>query len=121
MKNKTKHQTSTSSSRAEQNKNILPTVATEVGPIASAAEDASRSLKNAPLHKARLGRVNLTVWMREDQNGTVRFSINLNRSYKTEDGYRDTTSLDQGDLANAITLLTEAQAVLPPAFLQPPA
>lgn len=81
--------------------------------------EAPATLKNAPLHKARLGRLNLAVWMREDKNGTVRFSINLSRSYKTAEGYRETTSLDQGDLANAITLLTEAQAVLPPVLSQP--
>ena len=115
MKNKTQKQTS--ASRTEQQQKTLPVVPTTVTSV-PAAEDASQSLKNAPLHKARLGRVNLTVWMREDRNGAVRFSIQLNRYYKTEDGFRDTTSLDQGDLANAITLLTEAQAVLPPAISQ---
>ena len=74
---------------------------------------ASDSLKNAPLYKERLGRVRLAVWMREDKNGKVGFSIKMSRSYKTEDGFAETSSLDQGDLANAITLLTQLQAVLP--------
>jgi len=93
----------------------VPTEATEVRETSA----AQAALTNAPLHKARLGRLNLTVWMREDKHGTVRFSINLARSYKTEEGYRETSSLDQGDLVSAITLLTEAQAVLPPVLSQP--
>jgi len=86
----------------------------ELTPVGERGE-APASLKNAPLHKARLGRLHLTVWMREDKRGTVRFSLKLGRNYKTESGYAETSSLDMGDLANAITLLTEAQAVLPPA------
>ena len=109
MKNSTKQ---LRTSQVEQDRNAL-TVATDVAP-GTAGSDTPASLKNAPLHKARLGRVNLTIWMREDKSGTVCFSINLARSYKTEAGYRETSSLDQGDLANAIALLTEAQAVLPP-------
>ncbi len=82
----------------------------------SEKNEAPASLKNAPLHKARLGRLNLTVWMREDKHGTVRFSVKLSRNYKTENGYAETSSLDEGDLANAIALLTEVQAILPPAL-----
>ena len=84
---------------------------------ASAEEmNSSDSLKSAPLYKERLGRVRLAVWMREDKNGKVGFSIKVSRSYKTENGFAETSSLDQGDLANAITLLTQLQAVLPSAL-----
>ena len=119
MKNNTKQPRT---SRTEQDRKVaaaaaVPTEATQV----RETSEAPATLANAPLHKARLGRLNLTVWMREDKNGTVRFSVNLSRSYKTEEGYRETSSLDQGDLANAITLLSEAQAVLPPVLSQPQA
>lgn len=77
---------------------------------------ASDSLRNAPLYKERLGRVRLAVWMREDKNGKIGFSIKMSRSYKTENGFAETSSLDQGDLANAIALLTQLQAVLPSAL-----
>ena len=109
---KNNHRT-TQTTYAERDLNA--SVRPELTPVSERGE-APASPKNAPLHKARLGRLHLTIWMREDKRGTVKFSLKLGRSYKTESGYAETSSLDRGDLANAITLLTEAQAVLPPAF-----
>jgi len=80
-------------------------------------EAASSVLGKGPFHKERLGRVHLAIWVREDKTGTIRFSAKLSRNYKTETGFGETSSLDQGDISNAITLLTQAQAILPPVQL----
>ncbi|MES2462099.1 MAG: hypothetical protein V4671_16055 [Armatimonadota bacterium] len=88
-------------------------------PEAAKQESGSVStvLGKGPFHKERLGRVHLAIWVREDKSGTIRFSVKLSRNYKTATGFGETSSLDQGDLANAITLLTQAQAILPPVQL----
>lgn len=93
----------------------------EASAAPSQDQDASSSpLGKAPLYKERLGRVHLAIWAREDKSGTVRYSVKLTRSYKTETGFRDTSSLDQGDLAHAIALLTQAESVLPPLVVLEP-
>lgn len=89
-------------------------IVAQAQPSAPESEVLPSPLGKAPLYKERLGRVHLAIWAREDKSGTVRFSLKLSRSYKTETGFRDTSSLDQSDLDSAITLLTQAQATLPP-------
>jgi len=86
-------------------------------PVAPVQDLASSPLGNGPIHKEQLGRLHLAIWARQDKNGTVRFSVKLSRNYKTENGFRETSSLDQSDLLNAIALLTTAQNLLPPADL----
>lgn len=74
---------------------------------------AQSGIGNAPLYGERRGRVRMAVWTREDDSGTVRFSVSLTRTYKTEAGFRDTGSLDPRDLPDAIALLVSARALLP--------
>jgi hypothetical protein len=74
---------------------------------------AQSGIGNAPLYKERRGRVQMAIWTRQDKNGGVRFSVSLTRSYKTEEGFRDTGSLDPRDLTDAVALLTMARAILP--------
>ena len=99
-------------------KNTLRASAPQAQPAAAPEpqkpEVISSPLGKAPFFKERLGRVHLAIWVREDKSGTIRFSVKLTRSYKTDAGFRDTSSLDQGDIASAIALLTQAQAILPP-------
>ena len=64
---------------------------------------------NKPVHKLRLGRVTAAIWEREDRTERLHYSVSLTRSYKTEDGFRDTSNLDMEDLPLAQKLLSLAQ------------
>ena len=123
MTNAKQKQKSQPTGESKTAKNILQAPAPQAQPAAAPeqqkpeqqkAEVISSPLGKAPFFKERLGRVHLAIWVREDKSGTIRFSVKLTRSYKTEKGFRDTSSLDQGDIAPAIALLTQAQAILPP-------
>lgn len=81
--------------------------------IEDSAPSSAPQSPRGPLYKERLGRVQMSVWTREDKTGAVRFSVKLSRSYKTKDGFQETSSLDQRDLADAARLLLQAQEMLP--------
>ncbi len=118
MTNAKQKQKSQPTGESKTAKNTLrapaPRDETAAAPEPQKPEVISSPLGKAPFFKERLGRVHLAIWVREDKSGTIRFSVKLTRSYKTENGFRDTSSLDQGDIAHAIALLTQAQAILPP-------
>ena len=99
-------------SRRAKNSPLVPVSAKT--PPAAKPDLLSSPLGKTPLFKERLGRMRLAIWAREDKSGAVRFSVKLTRSYKTETGFADTSSLDQGDLAHAVALLLQAQSLLPP-------
>ena len=118
MTNAKQKQKSQPIAESKTSKNTLRAPAPQAQPAAAPEqqkpEAISSPLGKAPFFKERLGRVHLAIWVREDKSGTIRFSVKLSRSYKVEKGFRDTSSLDQGDIAHAIALLTQAQAILPP-------
>lgn len=57
-----------------------------------------------PAAKFRLGGVTATVW----KNGDFH-NVNLSKSYKDGDEWKETDQLGAGDLMNAVRLLTRAQ------------
>lgn len=57
-----------------------------------------------PAAKFRLGSVTATVW----KNGDFH-NVNLSKSYKDGDEWKETDQLGAGDLMNAVRLLTRAQ------------
>ena len=67
-------------------------------------ETASNELQsNKPAFTARRGRLALTIWANETEQGT-RFSSEITRTWKDEGEYRTTTRLDERDLLAAARL-----------------
>jgi hypothetical protein len=59
---------------------------------------------NQPAAKYRLGYVTATVW----KNGDY-YSVNVARSYKDGDDWKETDSLGSGDIMNAVRVLQRAE------------
>ena len=76
-------------------------------------EKSTNILGSGPIYKDRSGRIQMAIWAREDRQQRLRYTITLKRSYKVNDGYKETNSLDQRDLTDAIHLLSQAQEFLP--------
>jgi len=72
--------------------------------------------KPRPVHKARLGALQLAVWTNEHETeGTTRtfHTITLERNYKDKsEEWQKTTQLRESDLGDAIALLQDAQRFL---------
>lgn len=72
--------------------------------------------KTPPVHKAKLGFLQLAVWANEHEvDGTTRtfHTITLERNYKDDkDEWQKTTQLRARDLGHAIALIQEAQRFL---------
>jgi len=60
-----------------------------------------------PAHKIRRGVLQVTIWRNSGEKGTW-YSANLTRSYKVDEGWRETDSLGQDDLLPAGKLLDMA-------------
>ena len=58
---------------------------------------------NRPAFTTRRGRLTLTVWANETEQGT-RFSSEISRTWKDGEEYRTTTRLDERDLLSASRL-----------------
>lgn len=59
---------------------------------------------NKPATKFRLGYVTATVWKNDDF-----YNVNLSRTYKDGNDYKETDQLGQGDLLNAAKVLQRAE------------
>jgi hypothetical protein len=57
-----------------------------------------------PAHKIRNGVLQATIWRNHGEKGTW-YSVNLTRSYKVDEGWRETDALGQDDLLPAAKLL----------------
>lgn len=57
-----------------------------------------------PAHKIRIGYINATIW----KNGDF-YNVELSRTYKEGDEYRETSSLGHHDLLNASKVLQRAE------------
>ena len=60
-----------------------------------------------PAHKIRNGVLQVTIWRNHGEKGTW-YSANLTRSYKVNEGWRETDALGQDDLLPAAKLLDQA-------------
>ncbi len=60
-----------------------------------------------PAHKIRRANLQVVIWRNTSENGTW-YSVNLSRSYKVDEGWRETDSLGQDDILSAIKLLDQA-------------
>jgi hypothetical protein len=62
---------------------------------------------NKPAAKFRIGYVTATVWKNDDF-----YNVDLARSYKDGDEWKNTGSLGAGDLLNAMKALERAEAFI---------
>ena len=60
-----------------------------------------------PAHKIRNGVLQVTIWRNHGEKGNW-YSVNLSRSYKVDEGWRETDALGQDDLLPAAKLLDQA-------------
>ena len=70
------------------------------------SEVKSESRNAPPVHKEKLGAVEAAVWENEvGTEGRTRFRVTLSKSYKKDDKWERTASLDADDLPYAIKVL----------------
>jgi hypothetical protein len=63
----------------------------------------------APEHKVHYGRVDVTVWQRQTDDGRAWYSFTVSRPYKDrDDRWQRTSSLDEDDLLPAAKALERA-------------
>lgn len=62
---------------------------------------------NQPAAKFRLGYVTATVWKNNDF-----YSVNVSRSYRDGDDWKETDALGHGDLMNAVSVLQKAESFI---------
>jgi hypothetical protein len=62
---------------------------------------------STPAHKLRNGVLQVTIWRNHGEKGNW-YSVNLSRSYKVDEGWRETDALGQDDLLSAAKLLDMA-------------
>ena len=68
---------------------------------------------NQPAAKFRLGYVTATVWKNPGNGDKEFYNVQLNRSYKDDDGnWHDDGSLGHGDLLNAAKVLQRAESFI---------
>ena len=63
-----------------------------------------------PAHKIRNGILQVTIWRNHGEKGNW-YSVNLSRSYKVDEGWRETDALGQDDLLPAAKLLDMADEI----------
>lgn len=62
-----------------------------------------------PSMKFRIGAVTATVWENGEKDNTF-YTVNLSRSYKDGDEWKNSDSLNYGDLLNAAKVLERAES-----------
>ena len=64
---------------------------------------------NKPAAKFRIGYVSATVWKNEGTGDREFFNVEISKSYKDGDEWKDTPSLGSGDILNAVKALQRAE------------
>ena len=63
---------------------------------------------NKPAMKYRIGFITATIW-KNDNGGNKFYTVNLSRSYKDGDDYKNTDQLGHADLLNASRVLQKSE------------
>src|SRR5262245_18729501 len=84
--------------------------ADEVNPRLPAAEERPESgPQRGPSYKARFGRVEAAVWLRDLDEGRIAYNVTRQRSYQDREvKWARTSALDEGDLLPAAKALDDA-------------
>lgn len=64
-------------------------------------------MADAPVKRFRIGNLTASVWKNEGQERAF-YTVDIQRSYKDGDEWKNTTSLNASDLLNAAFLLQKA-------------
>ena len=79
--------------------------------------EKSTSKNEKPVHKIRVGVIEVNIWQREGENGPF-YSVSSNRSYKDGDQWKQTDSYGADDCLLLSKLLDQAHTWM---ILNPPA
>jgi hypothetical protein len=71
--------------------------------------EEKENIMSKPAHKIRIGVLQATIWRNHSEKGNW-YSVNLTRSYKVNEGWRETDALGQDDLLPAAKLLDMADS-----------
>ena len=66
--------------------------------------------ENEPAHKFRLGRISTVIWRNKSDQGNEWYRVNITRSWKQGDEWRETTGYDLEDLGSVSLAATLAAA-----------
>jgi hypothetical protein len=75
--------------------------------VVGAETQEKENIMSKPAHKIRNGVLQVTIWRNHGEKGNW-YSVNLSRSYKVDEGWRETDALGQDDLLPAAKLLDMA-------------
>ena len=64
-------------------------------------------MPNAPVKTIRAGNIQVAIWENE-YKGQKHYNCTVKKSYKTDDGWKDTDFLGKGDILFAIKALDDA-------------
>ena len=68
-------------------------------------------MANGPAHRIRIGNLQATIWRNLAERGSW-YSVTLKRSFKTDEGFRETENLGFDDLLPARKLLDQAHTYI---------
>jgi hypothetical protein len=79
--------------------------------VVGAETQEKENIMSKPAHKIRNGVLQVTIWRNQGEKGNW-YSVNLSRSYKVDEGWRETDALGQDDLLPAAKLFDQAHTWL---------
>lgn len=65
---------------------------------------------NKPVHQARAGMVSASVFLNDGKDGAKFPSVVIRRSYKTEEGFKDTSSFGVRHLSELVAVIGDVRA-----------
>lgn len=66
---------------------------------------------NRPVHSIRHRRLKVAIWCNQTETGPM-YNVTASRSYKTEDGWHESSSFSFDDLMNLAKLLADAHTYI---------
>ena len=68
---------------------------------------SKRKTTNRPVHTARSGRLSVSIWLNEGQNGEY-YQVSPQRAYREDGGIKNSSSFSESDVPLLARLLQEA-------------
>ena len=75
----------------------------------ASARNGDSGQRQKPVAEFKYGLCRASVWENEKESGGVRHSVSIQRSYKDEDGWHQTQSLNASDVELMIMALQDAK------------
>jgi hypothetical protein len=63
-----------------------------------------------PAHEIRLGMIRAAIWAHENRQNQVWFNVTVSRAYKSDLGWRDSTTFNRDDLPIVAKIMEMAYA-----------